>query len=301
MRRINFQNWPERLLNAVTCGLLVLLGWIVVSCGGRSAVTEQSAIKNDSSAQQAMNDVLQSLRESGITREISGDSSIFQSEAVHDVNKSHDYLRQSNKAASAIQLGIYMSDLGYLMEFNRRDQARRYFEGCLLLANQVGLQELFGKAVEVRFSDIISGNADLQRDFGRLFKHATNTAADDEFKKNHAAALAGYYIEELYHMTLFVQAAAQKENLSPLRMKAVQTLLSQKDEVGNLIRYFDHLELKPEGIALYQEYLKMQSSYQALDTDRLLKEPNAVIILQDKTFNEILASIISIRKTITGF
>jgi hypothetical protein len=298
MIRTYFQG--RRVGGMMTCGMLLLFGWIMVNCGGKPAVTEQAAIQNDSSALQATNEVLQSLRESGITRQFSADGSVFQAEAVHDINKSHDYLHQSNKAAAAIRLGIYMSDLGYLMEFDRRDQAKRYFEECLLLANHVGLQELFSKAVEVRFSDIISGNADLQRDLGRLFKHATNTAAADEFKKIHAAALAGYYIEELYHLTLFIQTAPQQENLSPLRMKALQTLLSQKDEVGNLIRYFDHLELKPEGIALYQEYLKMQSGYQSLDADRLLKETNEMIILQDKKFNEILASIISIRNRIAG-
>jgi hypothetical protein len=287
----------DRWQRIVNGGLLLSLLWLTAGCGGKPTASDQSALKNDSTAEQAMTEVLKSLSESGITRQLSDEGSTYSTLAVHDIGKSHEYLGQSNKAAAAIQLGIYMSDLGYLMEFNKREEGKRYFEACLLLANHVGLQELFGKKVEFRFSDIIKGDENLQRNLDRLFKNTTNTAADEEFKKIHAAALAGYFIEELYHLDIFVSTEG---NSKELQLKGTRVLLNQKEAVGNLIRYFDHLQLKPEGIALYQDFLKMQARYQALDAERLLKESDLSIILQDKGFNEILTSITSIRKSITG-
>lgn len=302
MERNTFQfgGLSARWQGMVNVGFLLLTVWLTTGCGGKPATSEQSTLKNDSTAEQAMNEVLQSLRETGITRQLSQEGSPFMTEAVHDINKSHEFLQQDNKAASAIQLGVYMSDLGYLMEFNERDEGRRYFEGCLLLANQVGLQELFGKSVAVRFSDIISGNADLQRDLDLLFKNTTNTASEEEFKKVHAAALTGYYIEELYHLAIFVKTSTREGNHGGLQLKAIQTLLSQRKELGNLIRYFDHLQLKPEGIMLYQDFLRMQTTYLALDTGRLMNSTDLPAIQQDPNVAAILQSVISIRNSITG-
>ncbi len=284
----------RRFVRLAVCGVMLLL--LLPGCGGKKAVPQENAdlVEN---ADQTREQVLKSLRESGITRQFPLSASGFQPEAVHDISRVHDYLKQGNKAIPALQLGVYMSDLGYLVDFGKKEEARQYFEGCVLLANDVGLNRQFSQAVELRFGEIISGNEALGKSLDRLYQYADNSS--DEFKKMHAAALTGYYVEELYHLVVFVQSSTRDENGSGLRMKAVQTLLGQKEEVGNLIGYFDHLDLKPEGILLYQDFLKMQAIYMALETDRLMKTTDLAAIQQDRNFADIMNSITSIRKTIT--
>lgn len=284
----------RRFVRLAASGVMLLM--LLSGCGGKKAASEEQAVLAGK-ADQVRDQVLKSLGESGIARQLPFSGSGFQQEALHDISRVHDYLKQSNKAIPALHLGVYMSDLGYLMDFDKKEEARQYFEGCVLLANDVGLNRQFSQAVELRFGEIISGNEALGKSLDRLYKFADNSS--DEFKKMHAAALTGYYVEELYHLAVFVQSSVQDESGSGLRMKAVQTLLGQKKEVGNLVGYFDHLKLRPEGIALYQDFLKLQTKYQALDMDRLLKITDPLVILQDGNVQDVLNLIMMIRKAIT--
>jgi hypothetical protein len=282
----------------ITYGLCLSAFLLASGCGGKKSNGESPPESTEENAAQVRDEVLKSLRESDVARQFS--TFAFQEAAVNDIGRLHHYLQQGNKGVAAINLGAYMSDLSYVAQFDRKEDMKRYFEGCFLLADHVGMKKLFSHSVELRFSQIISGNEALDQSLSKLFKNAENTT--DDFKKMHAAALTGYYIEELYHLVVFVKSPSsqQADSVREMKLRALQTLIRQKSEVGNLIGYFDHLHLQPAAIALYQEFLKMQNKYQSLDTERLLKETDPDKVLQDKSFVEILDSLSSIREFIVN-
>lgn len=278
---------------------------ILLSAGCNSKNTTKSEKPEFSATDDTAvrDEVLKTLRTSEITKQLRASGEVFHQEAIHDLSQTNHYLLLSNKAAAAANLGIYMSDLGYLVEFKNID-AGPYFDACLILAEYAGVKKQFSNAIELRFGEIISGNEAIEKSLTQTFKNADNASQGEDFKKLHAAALTGYYFEELYHLVSIVKLYENK-NLTDTTAQIVRSslhlLLNQKQEINNLVRYYDHIKLQPKGIILYQDFLKMQAKYQSLDSDRLLNESNLSVALQDKTVRDIFDFIISIRDGITNF
>jgi hypothetical protein len=99
-----------------------------------------------------------------------------------------------------------------------------------------------------------------------LFKDASNTAEQEEFKKLHPSALTGYYIEELSLLALFIKSCRTTESSDSLFFAALSAFANQKDKLDNLITNFDHVQLKSAGILAYQDLLLLQSKYLAIDS-----------------------------------
>ena len=281
---------------------LLVMALLVAACGNDKRRSDQHAsdVKNADSVRE---EVLKGLSGDAITKKLSAMGLAFQKDALNDITRLNHYLQLSNRAGAAANLGVYMSDLGYLTDHGVKEDARRYFDGCIMLSDYVGVNKQFSRAVDLKFSEIISGNEDLQKSLDILFRNATDrTDGEGEFKKMHAAALAGYYVEELYHLVVIAKSdqAASDSSLQGQQM-AVRTLINQRQALGNLIGYFDNLQLKPEGIVVYQEMLALQAKYLRLDAQTMNAYSDQAAVIADKRVQEIFASIVSIRKSIVDF
>jgi len=281
-----------------------IVGVIVIfnsSCGSKSNSPVEAADSTKQDVTVVREDVLKSLHRSDITTQLHSKGIDFNKEFLHDVSRTNHYTRRSNKGAAAANLGIYLSDLNYLIAFDQRESAGLYFDACLKLSEYSGLKKQFGEALQFGFNEIISGDQELEKKFNQLFRNADNTATDEEFKKLHASALTGYYLEELYHVVRFVQSYQPADTTTQVFLASVKTLVDQKDELNNLIAYFDHIQLKPAGISAYQELLALQRKYLALDREKLISETDPSALLQNGQLQGIFNDIISIRQRIIDF
>jgi hypothetical protein len=242
-------------------------------------------------------DVLKSLHSSEVTNQLKFSRQLFDNGLLNDVDRANHYLKTGNKGAAAANLGIYMSDLSCLIAHDKRDEASRYFQACLALSEFIGMKKQFSQAIHLGFNEIIAGDKASEKSLEHLLNDARNTTQQEEFKKLHASALTGYYIEELYHLASFLKS----HNSDSVFFVALKVFVTQKDELDNLITYFDHIKLKSEGISAYQDLLTLQAKYLALDRDRLLRERDASLLLQDKSLQDIFDSLFSFRKRIIDF
>ena len=272
-------------------GLFIIL--LLTGCGNSSSKSD-----TDSSAQaaiEAREGVVKSLSEAGLNTRVYPLAS-FQKDAIHDISVLPLYMQNSNKSITALMLGVYMSDLGYINGFGQSVETERYFDGCFLLANDIGMKKQFEKAIDFQFSDILSGKGNLSPNQEKILSGADNLVDSIEFKKRHAAALAGFYLEELYHMAVFIESSSVSDSL---RIQTFQILMDQKLALNNLVRYFDHLPMKPEGIALYTDFLQLQEKYLSIHFVLFSKE-SFHSVLEEKPYAEILSSIKMIRVKITS-
>jgi hypothetical protein len=138
----------------------------------------------------------------------------------------------------------------------------------------------------------------LEKSLDHWFKDARNTAEQEEFKRFHASALTGYYIEELHHLAFFIKSYNTRDTVSSILIDALAVFIDQKDELDNLIAHFDNTQLKAKGIDLYQDLLALQTKYLALDSERLLNEKDTFLVLQDKELLEVFETVSSFRKRI---
>ena len=268
----------------------------VSSCSSKKNDNKKNVETEEQQAKAVRENVVESFRASAINVQLHTWGETFPEGLLNDVTRSHHYLQLKNQGAAAVNLGIYISDLGLAVVFNKSREVQRYFDACFLLADYVGMKKQFSKVVSLQFPEIISGNENMDGSLDRLFDNAQNTT--DEFKRMHADALAGYYIEELYHLVKFAQSASA-DNDHQARLTSLKLVLDQSSALSNLVRYFDHLKLKPQGITVYQNFLSMQAKYLTSGIAGLRHETDPLIILQNKGFQELASQIVVTRRSIT--
>lgn len=276
--------------------LLPLCFFLITGCQTKNTRDDKADFAERDAAV-ARDSVLNSIRASDLTSHLRFNAEVFNKGLLHDADRINDYIRRG-KGAAAANLGIYLSDLSCLVALDKREEARRYFEVCHRLSEFVGMEKQFEQAIQFGFNEIIAGNTGLEKSLEHQFKDASNTTQQEEFKKLHASALTGYYIEELYHLASFLKSQDSISGGDSVFFVALKVFVNQKDELDNLITYFDHVKLKPEGISAYQDLLALQAKYLALDRDRLLRETNPSLVLEDKSLQDIFDSLIAFRKRI---
>ena len=282
------------------CSVFCFCIFLLIGCGTKKNDGEKID-KGVPDAAAVRDDVLKSLRSSQVTNQLKFSRQYFDNGLLNDVDRTNHYLKAGNKGAAAANLGIYMSDLSCLIAHGKRDEASRYFQACLALSEFIGMKKQFSQAVQLGFNEIIAGDKNLEKSLAVLFQDASNTAEQEEFKKLHASALTGYYIEELSLLALFLKSYRTTESSDSLFFAALSAFANQKDELDNLITYFDHVQLKSAGLSAYQDLLTLQSKYLALDNTKLLQEADPKVILRDKTLQDIFDSLFSLRQRIVNF
>ncbi|MDH4090511.1 MAG: hypothetical protein OEV74_07675 [Cyclobacteriaceae bacterium] len=274
---------------------------LLTACGPKNGHSNEQPKFDERDAAAVEDAVLKSFRNSNVTATIRGTGIAFNLASLNDVNRIAHYANLHNKGQTAANFGIYLSDLKYLIAYDRRDEIIRYFDACLRLSDNTGIKKEFSQAVELRFDDITAGDEGLETKIRQQIKDATNTSKGEAFRNMHASALAGYYIEELYHLVTTLQTYKPDNASNQVFFNLLSTLLDQKDELNNLISYFDHLQMKPEGISAYQELLRIQMMYLSMDRVALLKEKDPSRVLQREELTDIFNAIVSIRGNIVNF
>ncbi len=262
------------------CSVFCFCIFLLIGCGTKKSDGEKID-KEVLDAAAIRDDVLKSLRSSQVTNQLKFSRQLLDDGLLNDVDRANDYLKAGNKGAAAANLGIYMSDLSCLMAHGKRDEASRYFQACLTLSEFIGMKKQFSQAIQLGFNEIIAGDEKLETSLANLFKDAENTADQEEFKKLHASALTGYYIEELYLLAFFLKSYRATDSSDSLFFAALSAFVNQKDELNNLITYFDHIQLKLAGLAAYQDLLSLQSKYLAIDSKQLLQETDPKVVLTE--------------------
>jgi hypothetical protein len=293
---------PKNLAIALFYFCSVIMCIILIGCGTKQNEAEKTET-NEQDAAIVSDDVLKSLRSSQVTDLVRFSDDVLDEGLLNNVDRANHYLSKRDKGAAAVNLGIYMSDLSCLMAHGKREEASRYFQACLSLSEFIGMKKQFIKAIQLHFNEIISGDEKLKKSMDELFKDASNIAEQEAFKKLHAAALAGYYIEELYLLASFVKSHHAPDRGDSIFFATLGVFASQKDELNNLITHFDHVQLKSAGISAYQELLTLQERYWAMDTDRFWSQQktNPELVLNDKTLQEVFETLFSLRKRIIDF
>ena len=282
------------------CSVFCFCIFLLMGCGTKKSDGEKID-KGVPDAAAVRDDVLKSLRSSQVTDHLKFSRQYFDNGLLNDVDRTNHYLNSGNKGAAAANLGVFMSDLSCLIAHGKRDEASRYFQACLALSEFVGMKKQFSQAIHLGFNKIIAGDSNLEKSLAVVFKDASNTAEQEEFKKLHASALTGYYIEELSLLALFLKSYHTTENSDSLFFAALSAFANQKDELDNLITYFDQVQLKSAGLSAYQDLLTLQSKYLALDSTKLLQETDPKVVLRDKTLQDIFDSLFSVRQRIVNF
>ena len=133
----------------------------------------------------------------------------FNPKLVNSLDNVDDYLVSNSK--SAINLGVYATDIAYLACYNRVDEAKKYMRNCQKMAERLGIATVFDQALFNRFHKN-AGNVDsLAVITNGVVRDTEKRLENLEELRMASFALAGYFLESLH---LLVGAMGEPEALN---------------------------------------------------------------------------------------
>ncbi|MES2734506.1 MAG: hypothetical protein V4714_22350 [Bacteroidota bacterium] len=225
----------------------------------------------------------------------------FNQTLLNSPDKAKNYTTTADR--SALNLGVYASDLGYLAAYGKTQPAITYIHSSNTLADHLGINTAYGAAMQKRFEQNISSTDSLAKIIDEGMHSANKFLKENDQKSTAALALTGGFIEGLYISTGLIETYP-KNVPANVRDQAlvslIKTILKQKQTVADLIAL-----LKASGQdAQITEYVtsleELHKKFEAVNFDKMISDNKGDLIVTDKTLADIAAQVKQIRAKIVG-
>ena len=225
----------------------------------------------------------------------------FNSSLINDRKKAEQYGVKAEN--TALNLGVYTADIGYLTSYEKTQEAIDYISTCKSLADNLGILGSFDMEVMKKFEANVSNKDSLAALLNQTMQKADKYLKDDSRNKFAALIVTGSFIEGLYISTGLVKTypkdllPADKRNLilTPL----MRIILDQKKSVGELLTILKAGDQAEPVAGLVKDLSALQASYNALNIEEQIRNNRSDLILTDKNLTEITTIVEGIRKSIT--
>ncbi len=221
---------------------------------------------------------------------------------VNDLGKYEKYT--SSTKVAAMNLGVYASDIGYLVTYEKVQEALNYMDGCLDIGESLGLQSTIDVSVIEKFEANLGKRDTLAAIINDAINDSDSYLKENERNNIAALVIAGTFIEGLYIATQIVDSYPKdmltddKRNLilTPL----IRIVLEQEAALANMISLLKSIDNKGDWIeGLINSMEELKSNYEELDIDELLDENKGNVVLSDKVLERITIQVQKIRSTVT--
>ncbi|MCS6974400.1 MAG: hypothetical protein N2044_04415 [Cyclobacteriaceae bacterium] len=285
--------------------LLVLpaAGILLNSCGSAGSDKEKNAIEFD----EANKDLKKSIEEvvynipspSEIPYLIQQTGADFNQSLINPISNAQQYTQRSDK--TALNLGIYAADIGYLVSYDKAQEAINYLNACKTLADNLGVVQSFDLEMLKRFEANINNKDSLTALLDKSLKHTERYLQDDRRSRLSALIVAGSFVEGLYISTGLVNTYPKnilpddKRNiiLTPL----IQVILNQRKAVSDMVKMLSSIE-QPENSSLLKDFQDLEKTYAELNIEEQIRNNRADLMLSDKNLVQISAIVQKIRSEI---
>jgi hypothetical protein len=286
----------------VSLSALIAIG--LASCGPSTSDKEKNSPEFDQtdSLQGQIDDLLNNMPSpSEIPYMLQTTGAEFNESLINPRDKADQYASITNKAA--LNLGVYAADIGYLVSYDKTQEAIDYLNAAKALADGLGVIGSFDLEVLNQFEKNISNKDSLSRLLDRTVKKTEDYLKDDNRNKLSAMIVTGSFIEGLYISTGLVKTYpkdllpddAKNLILTPL----IRVVLDQKRSVSELLTMLRAIEQTEPVTTIVADLKDLETQYAALNIEEQIKNNKANLVLSDKNLIEITNIVEKLRKNIT--
>ncbi|HEX6889583.1 MAG TPA: hypothetical protein VF141_02785 [Chryseolinea sp.] len=288
----------------VSLSALIAIG--LASCGPSTSDKEKNSadgFDQTDSLQGQIDDLLNNMPSpSEIPYMLQTTGAEFNESLINPRDKADQYASITNKAA--LNLGVYAADIGYLVSYDKTQEAIDYLNAAKALADGLGVIGSFDLEVLNQFEKNISNKDSLSRLLDRTVKKTEDYLKDDNRNKLSAMIVTGSFIEGLYISTGLVKTYpkdllpddAKNLILTPL----IRVVLDQKRSVSELLTMLGSIEQVEPVTTMVADLKALEAQYAALNIEEQIKNNKANLVLSDKNLIEITKIVEKLRKDITN-
>jgi hypothetical protein len=274
--------------------LALAAGALLWSCGGsgnkKGADSDEFAKAEKDSLENRMKDLLYNMPSpSEIPYLLEATGAEFNQTLINDHRKADSYASRSEKAA--LNLGIYVADIGYLTSYDKTQEAIDHLNACKSLADNLGIVESFDVALLKEFESNISNKDSLAVLLNRTVQKTEVYLKNDTRSKLAALLVTGSFVEGLYISTGLIKS--YPKNLLPddarnlVLTPLMRVVLEQRQSVDELLEILSTAEQAEPVPTIMADLTALQASYRALNIEEQIRTNKANLVLTDKNLIEI--------------
>ncbi len=226
----------------------------------------------------------------------------FRVDFVNDLSKVEQYLTSNDK--SALNLGVYATDIGYFSSYAQAQEAMDYIEACQKLADKIGVASAFDMKLLARFEQNIGNNDSLAALINDAMVIAESKLEESDRLTMAALVLSGSFIEGLHISTKVIKDYPQDQlseaNRDLILEPLMRIVLEQKKALLDLISVLKHVEQDEIITYLIVEMNVLRYQYEELaELEEKISNNEGGVVLHQHDLRDITAEIERIRNDIT--
>ena len=293
----------SRILATLVCA--VFIGW-VSSCSSPEKQEENDAQEFD----QAKDELQEQIE--AIVYQIPSPSEIpyilqstgveLDESLVNDLDKASQYQGDDDK--SALNLGVYSTDVGYLSSYEQAQKALTYFSTLKGMADQIGVTTTVDSEVLNRFENNLDSRDSLANILDDALENTDKVLKNSGRDRAAALVLAGSFVEGLYISSSLVKNYPRdilsEENRKLMLIPLVKNILNQEVPLKDLHALLGTLESDETVDNLKSMIQDLSDQYASLDIDEKVSNNEGMTLLEDENLNALHEKIAAARAFITG-
>ncbi len=179
----------------VIFSLLILFG-----CGGSDKGSKAEGVEFSASTEKIVADIDKVLEDlpnpSEVPYTLQAAAADYNEDLINDISNVSKYQNDEDKAA--LNLGVYSTDMGYLISYEQVQISIQYLEGCQKLSETVGVSSIFNAQMVNQFQESQGSKETLSRLIDESIAKAGKTLEDADRLNTGALILSGTFIEGVY-------------------------------------------------------------------------------------------------------
>ena len=287
--------------------IYLLLVVAIAACGGKkqeegSASDEFDDAQEGDSNVEALEEVIYNIPPpSEIPYLLQTTGAEFNEGILNPYARVDDYMTTFD--VTALNLGVYAADLGYLSSYEKTQDAINYLNSMKKLAEFIGASTAYDASMLSRFETNLG-----ERDSLNKIIDEGMTKADELLKgenRGNIAALmtTGSFVEGLYISTQLIRRYPEglltEEQKFTVLTPLIQVVLEQRNSLDDLIKLASSAPQEERLTTVIGELRGLSETYAQLDIDDKMAENQMDELLNDETLNMLADQIEKIRGSIT--
>ncbi|WP_258097731.1 hypothetical protein [Marinoscillum pacificum] len=185
-----------------TLTLLVSASFLstMVSCGGGSSKSTAEDVAFEDAEKKIVTDMDQVIHDLPSPTEVpymlQATGADFNKDIINGLERLPKYL--TNEDESALNLGIYATDMGYLISYKQLEEATDYLESSQKLAESLGVASVFSVATIEKFQSNLDNPDSLNKILTKSIADVEDRLESADRVSVAALILAGSFVEGLY-------------------------------------------------------------------------------------------------------
>ncbi|OHX65005.1 hypothetical protein [Flammeovirga pacifica] len=202
-------------------------------------------------------------------------------------------------ASSALNFGVYISDIAYLSASNKPQEAIDYFTTAKQLSDKLGITNAMGKDLSDKLETALSDKDAMLKVISEA-ESKVKTFLNTNSQYDIAALIVTGTTLEALHISLGLVQNAPKDLPSNVRNAVLVDLMTavanQRKSIDAIVEILKPLEgTNNDTQKYYSEFVKLQKQFDALKFDEKLKENKGGYQLKAEDLKEITATVEKLR------